>query len=166
MYRPGSCLYKNFLYIFGGEIMIPNYNKTFNVNAYSLNLDSLVISSLQFKTNECLSSKSIAISDSILVLGGQSNSSFMSVIEKNENKAFPLSFTIKDEDLLQNIEGNVMIVGSKKIRSFKAKNRVWKTERIFIEKVVIKPGISNITNNKPISEIPHKKPVVSEYYQN
>jgi hypothetical protein len=163
LYRPGSCIVNKSLYIIGGEVMIPNYSKTYNENVYELNLDSLSITILPIRGVISVGPRCILHNQAVLVLGlSQDSISFMKVLGDHPDTYKELPFKFKPSIFLQKINNFVVVLTNKKLKKLRDDKNLWKIEQISPNKVKDNGCITNVINSKPKSELPINKVLKSE----
>ena len=166
LFKPGSCIVKNCIYIIGGEIMIPNYTKSYNKNIYKFDLDALTIFNLNIFGVICNFPKCIGSGDDIIVLGvSPQNMRFVQSIGQNTINPKELTFKFNEEQSLQKINNEAVIFSRKKIKRLRLDKFLWKFEVVNSDKIKDGGIICNLVNDKPRCEVPKKVILESRYFE-
>lgn len=165
LYRPGSCYINSSIYIISGEIMIPNYNKSFNSKVYKLDLNTLEISLLNYFSPICVAPKSIFVNNEVLVFGKDlNNTSFMQKLFEQESDPVVLNFDVKDSMKLFKSSKKVVIFRKNTYVSIDPKKMAVKYFDLNLNKTPASGHLQSFINLKTYSEAPKPQALHSLYY--
>lgn len=165
LYRPGSCIQNSSIFIISGEILIPNYIKSFNSKSYKLDLNTLEVTLLPYSSPICIGPKCIQLQKDFLIFGTDSkNSSFCQKLSNFSNPTqISLGFDVKHSTKLFKTS-NKIIFFCKGL--FNTLNPVKMNLRTMNSVTLVAPSstIRNFTNLKAHPEAPFPQPLLSTYY--
>ncbi|OMJ65485.1 hypothetical protein SteCoe_38126 [Stentor coeruleus] len=165
--RPGTCKVNGTVYILGGWCYrFPNENQA-NTNVYSFDLDTLIVTQIQFEGVNLISPICIQAHSDILVLGGyEGNEPNLNIwilgtkIRKVSENGIP----IKGNKPIHKLGGYFIIVGKNSVKKLREDKLVWKNEVLNFENSTKIGEIRIVINSKKLPEAPSRVTIFPNYF--
>lgn len=167
LYRPGSCLVGNCIYIISGEVVIPNYTKSYNESVYRMNLDTLEISVVLVKTPICVGPKCFGFDSSILVLGSCNESEFLVKVDVVLNGVCSnllLPFVMNTVKSFYVSSSCLYVCLKTGLKVLNVRSLVWKNKNLPQIPSCADYNLVAFSNLKSRSEVACKHSLISSYY--
>lgn len=165
--RPGTCKVNGTVYILGGwSYRFPNENQV-NTNVYCFDLDTLIVTQIQFEGVTLISPKCIQAHSEILVLGGfEGNDPNLNIwilgtkIKKVSENGIP----IKGNKPIHKLGGYFIVVGKNTVKKLREDKLVWKKELLSFEYCTKVGEIRVFINSKRLPEAPSRVTIFPTYF--